>query len=152
MDLDVFKEEIENEMGFPVGLRFKAIHRGRVTVERDDKTLVRAIYVELECTNFNHNFKKFLATHGRSATGFASGRRMIFWSNLDHVKSDKAKGILAKAYERQKNFIIDNARIHRWIAMFRQYEQRETASIYERNDPRHQIREISNNPSDTLHR
>ena len=57
VDLDVLKEEIEQEAQIKVELYYKAIYRGKMAVEKDDKTIIRAIYIELETDNFNKNFK-----------------------------------------------------------------------------------------------
>ena len=61
-----------------VGLRFKAIYRGKVAVDVEDKIITRVIHVELEAENFNRNFKKFVAIYGRTSTGFINGRHMYF--------------------------------------------------------------------------
>ena len=46
-----------------VSLRYKAIHRGKIAMETDNKTITRAIYIELEAENFNQNFKKFISIY-----------------------------------------------------------------------------------------
>ena len=71
-------------------------------VESEGKTIARAIHVELEAENFIINFKKITSFYGSSSTGFKNGRRMRFWSHPNLLKSDKAKGTLTKACERQK--------------------------------------------------
>ena len=45
-----------------------------------------------------------MAIYGRSKSGFDNGRRMYLWAHPNLAKSDKAKGILTKAYKRQKFF------------------------------------------------
>ena len=57
IDLEVLKEEIEQEAKIKVGLHYKAIYRGKIDINADDKTITRAIHVELEAENFNINFK-----------------------------------------------------------------------------------------------
>ena len=66
-----------------VGLRYKAIYRGKITVEIDDKIITRAIYVELEVKNFNRDFKKIVLIYRQSLTGFKNGHHMHFWLYLD---------------------------------------------------------------------
>ena len=88
-----------------VNLSYKAIYRGKIALDKDDKTIIRVIHMELETDNFNRNLKKFVSIYGRSSIGFKNGYRIRFWSYLDLVKSNKAKGTLTKAYERQKFFL-----------------------------------------------
>ena len=100
MNLKVLKEEIEQEAKMKVGLYYKAIYRGKIAVDVDNKTITRAIHVELEGENFNINFKKFVSTYSQSLTGFKNSCHIHFWSHPDLVKSDKAKGTPTKTYER----------------------------------------------------
>ena len=59
IDLDILKEEIEKETQLKVGLHYKAIYRGKISMEKEDKTITRVIHVELEIESFNKNFKYF---------------------------------------------------------------------------------------------
>lgn len=105
MDLEVLKKEFEDESKMKVGLQFKAACRDKIAVDAEDKSVIRAIHVELEAENFNTNFKKCVSICSNSSTGFKHGRRIRFWSHPDLVKSDKSKGTLTKACEHQKLFI-----------------------------------------------
>ena len=89
-----------------VGLQYKSIYRRQGPEEEvEPKEIVRGINVELDSTNFNSNFQKFLLIYTRKTIGFKSRRRRRFWSHPDLVKSDRAKGILTKAFKRQKFFL-----------------------------------------------
>ena len=101
MDLEALQLEIEEQVWIKVGLKCKLIYR-RQGPEEDDKPkeIVRGINVELDSTNFNSNFQKFLSIYARKTIGFKSRKRIRFWSRLDLVKSDRAKGISTKIFER----------------------------------------------------
>jgi len=89
-----------------VDLRYKAIYKGKIALDKDNKIIIRVIHMELKTDNFNRNLKKFVSIYGRSSIGFKNGYRIRFWSYLDLVKSNKAKGTLTKAYECQKFFLL----------------------------------------------
>ena len=67
--------------------------------------MVKGIYVDLDMDSFQKNFQQLMSMFGRSVSGFADGRRIRFWAHPDLVKSDLAKGLLTRAYERQKFFL-----------------------------------------------
>ena len=60
--------------------------------------------MELDLENFQANFTKLITVYGRLVSEFDYGRKMRFWVYPDLIKSDKAKELLTKAYERQKFF------------------------------------------------
>ena len=66
-------------MQIKVRLRYKSIYR-RQEPEKEDtpKEIIRGINVELDSTNFNSNFQKFLSICARKTTGFKSGKRIRF--------------------------------------------------------------------------
>ena len=77
--MEVLQKEIEDQSGMKVDLRYKAIYRRKIIVEQNGQRLsVRAIYIELDNTNFSRNFKKFLLIYSRSMSDFTNGRRMRF--------------------------------------------------------------------------
>ena len=46
-----------------------------------------------------------MVVYGRSKAGFSNGYRMRLWAYPNLTKSDQAKKILTKGYERQKFFL-----------------------------------------------
>ena len=64
----------------------------------DKRVIVRAIYVELDSHHFNRNFQQFISIYRRIMTGFKKGQRMRFYTHLNLIKSNKAKGILSKVF------------------------------------------------------
>ena len=99
MDLEALKSTIEKQLGFEVGLCYKAIYRGKKREGNKLAAIVRAIHVELSTNRFNYKFNKLVETYGRSKNGFLDSRRMRFWAHQDLVKSNKARGTLTIAYE-----------------------------------------------------
>ena len=55
--------------------------------------------------NFKNNFNKIIAIYRRKTSRLDDERNMRFFTHLDLVKSDKIRGALKKAYERQKFFL-----------------------------------------------
>ena len=107
MDLPRLQGVIEEKI-YPikVGLRYKAVFRGRQVEDNNTASKrVRAIHIDLDLQNFHNNFKTIMGVYGRSVSGFDDGTKMRLFAHPDLVKSDKAKGKLTKAYERQKVFL-----------------------------------------------
>ena len=85
-------------------MRYKTIFR-RKQVRKDPKEkLVAAIHVELNLENFQKNFVKLMSVFSRKTSSFKDGHKMRFWAYSELVKSDKARGLLTRAYKRQKFF------------------------------------------------
>ena len=84
-----------------VGLWYKAVYRGK-QIEDSITTSkkVRAIHIDLDLENFQHNFKIVMRIYGRLISGFDNGIKMRLFAYPSLVKSDNAKGKLTKAYER----------------------------------------------------
>ena len=79
MDLEVLKQEIEEQTEMRIGLRYKIIHRGKIGVEQEgQKSQVRAIHVELDLVSFSYNFRRLLLIYEQSITDFLNGRRIRF--------------------------------------------------------------------------
>ena len=114
MDLQALSTSMEQQLGFSVGLRWKAIFLGKDVVkgEKEDKKTkkkkkddaVRAIHVEINSHGFHANMNKLSNTYGKTTTGFKGGRKLRFYPVLNHVKSDYSAAKLRKAIDRQKCF------------------------------------------------
>ena len=104
MDPQRLKENIELKLALvEVGLRFKAACRGKQTEDSNAASKkFRALQIDLDLNNFQHNFKIVMAVYGRSVSGFEDGTKMRLFAHPALVESDAAKGQLTKAYEKQK--------------------------------------------------
>ena len=55
--------------------------------------------------NFKNNFNNLVTVYGRTVLGFEDRWKMQFFTHVDLVKSDMARGALEKVYEKQKFFL-----------------------------------------------
>ena len=104
MDLQRLKETMEHKIApIKVGLMCEDVHREKQTEGfNTSSNQISAIHVELDLTNFQHNFKVVMETHRMSVSGFDDCTKMRLLVHPDLVKSDTAKGKLIKSCERQK--------------------------------------------------
>ena len=70
MDLEALRNTIEDQLGFEVGLRFKAIYQGKIKEDNNRAVAIRAIHVELSSKGFNYKFNKLVEIYKRSKIGF----------------------------------------------------------------------------------
>ena len=101
MDLKTLQKTLEKQLNFPVGLRYIGIN-GSVT--KGEKNPVKAIHVHVDAKGFHNSLQKLSHTYGLSASGFEDGRKMRFFPSLRNAKSEKARGSIKKAIDRQEFF------------------------------------------------
>lgn len=100
---------MKEQLGFLVGLCWKAIFVGKDVIKNFDKKQnkkdkpVRAIHVEIDLQGFHSNFKKLSSHYGTTITVFLH-RKLRFYPIMMNIKSDYSAAKLKKAIDRQQSF------------------------------------------------
>ena len=104
MDMEELRDILEDTLNFKVGIRYKAIFRGKQAQKLEGERPIQTLHIEIEMKNFKWNFNQLVARYSRITSSFLDGRKMRFFAYPNLVKSDLAWGALEKVYKRQKFF------------------------------------------------
>ena len=56
MDMEALRDILEDTLNFKVGIRYKAIFRGKQALKVEGERLIQALHVEMEMKNFKRDF------------------------------------------------------------------------------------------------
>ena len=101
MDIYKISDILETKLNTKVGIRYKSIYHGKQVMKVEGEKPIQAIYVELEIKGFRANLNNLVVVYGRSMSEFEDECKIRFFAHPDLVKSNIARGVLAKAYERK---------------------------------------------------
>ena len=103
-DTDALAKLLKHTIGQEVGLRHHNIFVATNDMRQPNSKKAKAHHVELDANTAQEGLRKLSDLYGKSMSTLADGRKLRFFPVWDEVKSEKAKAMLKKAYERQKVF------------------------------------------------